>query len=444
MAESRRIDRIGSGDLTELVSDVGPAPLHVGAVIFLAGGDVPGPESLRSTIADRLVRIRRLRERLIEPVRGLGRPYWFDDEQFDLETHLSQVRCPAPGDRNAAMSVGVDALTRPLPRARPLWRAIVVTDITDPYCRQALVMVMHHVLADGIGGLAILARLVDGPNAPALTHDHLAAVRPRTRELLADNIVGRLDALRRLPRTVAGLPAAWAELGRGTGGRAPRCSLNAPTGPRRAVASVEAELDTLRRAGRRWNATVNDVLLVAVGGALATVLHERGEFPADLVISVPVSARGADAGGQLGNQVGVMPVRVPLTGTPGQRLESVSRSTRMQKPGVRGRSAALTGPWFRTLAALGVFRFFVDRQHLVNSFLSDLPGPPSPLTVGDLPVTSIAPMIVGTGNVGVAFAALSYAGVLTVTIIADPDLVPEIHGIAVALQDQLSAIAAVS
>lgn len=125
---SKQIERLGPGDLTELVSDAGPVPLHVGAVLFLAETDIdtPDPATVRSVLAERLVRIQRLRQHLIEPGCGLGRPYWFDDAHFDLEAHLSQVRCPAPGDRETVLSLAVDALTRPLPRTRPLWRAIVV------------------------------------------------------------------------------------------------------------------------------------------------------------------------------------------------------------------------------------------------------------------------------------------------------------------------------
>ena len=441
---SRRIERLGPGDLTELVSDVGPVPLHVGAVLFLAGTDTgtSDPATVRTALAERLVRIRRLRQRLIEPPRGLGRPYWFDDAHFDLGTHLSQVRCPAAGERDPVMSLAVDALTRPLSRSRPLWRAIVVTDITDRPGAVAVVIVLHHVLADGIGGLTILAHLVDGLHSTAPAHGGTSVpVRPGNRELFVDNVTERLRMLRGVPRAVARLPAAWSELGHDTGRRAPRCSFNAPTGSRRAVRTVEVDLETVRRVGRCREATVDDVLLVAVSGALTTLLRTRGERPTELVISVPVSFRKVTAGRQLGNQVGVMAVRVPLSGTPAQRLVSVARSTRRQKVSARGVSAAVLGPWFRTLASTGVFRWFINRQRLVNSFLSDLPGPSSPLTIANLPVTSIVPLIVSTGNIGVAFVALSYAGTLTVTITVDPDLVPELEDLVVALHDQFHRLA---
>ena len=269
-----------------------------------------------------------------------------------------------------------------------------------------------------------------------ITADDTAAP-PRGR--FVDRVSEGFRTLRRLPHRVARIRGGWAELGRGRGGWAPRCSLNAATGPRRKVMTVDVGLDGVRAAGRRSGATVNDVLLVAVTGALAELLRERKEFPQELVVSVPVSARSSATSGHLGNQVGVMPVRVPLVGSFQERLTTVSGVTRVQKMRTRGTSSALIGPLFRILAALRLFRWFVDRQRLVNSFLTNLPGPPGQLVIAGAPITGITPITVTAGNVGVAFAALSYAGTLTVTIIVDPDVVPEVRELAAALHEQFRA-----
>ena len=431
-ADDRR-EQLGSGDLITLVSDVGPVPMNVGAILFVAGeGDVDAA-TVEATFTRRLTSIRRLQQRLATPRRGLGRPYWVDDSDFDVRAQVARVRCPSPGGHDAALAIAVDAVTRPLPRSRPLWRAVVVTGLIDDHT--GLVLVLHHVVADGIGGLAVLARLVDGADAAGPADDTAAPPRGR----FVDRVSERFRTLRRLPHRVARIRGGWAELGRGRGGWAPRCSLNAATGPRRRVVTVDVGLNGVRAAGRRSGATVNDVLLVAVTGALAELLRERMEFPQELVVSVPVSARSSATSGHLGNQVGVMPVRVPLVGSFRERLTTVSGVTRVQKMRTRGTSSALIGPLFRILAALRLFRWFVDRQRLVNSFLTNLPGPPGQFVIAGAPITGITPITVTAGNVGVAFAALSYAGTLTVTIIVDPDVVPEVRELAAALHEQFRA-----
>ena len=418
----------------QLATDVGPVPMNVGAALLLSGGT---GAQVAAVLARRVNGIPRLCQRLVTPPWGLGRPYWIDDATFDAGTHVSQVRCPGPGDHAAFLAVAVDAVTRPLSRARPLWRAVVVTGMEDG--RVGVVLVLHHVLADGIGGLAVLARLVDGSEAPS---DPAVRARPapRARDLLVDCVSERVRDVRGLLRAVTRAHTGRVELGSGRG--APQCSLNAPTGPLRRVATIEVGLDEVRAAGRRHGATVNDVLLVAATGAMARILKVRGEEVAELVVSVPVSARASTTSSDLGNRVGVMPVRVPLRGSVPERLSEVAEITRARKTQARGASAALVGPVFRLLAAAGLFRWFVDRQRLVNSFLTNLPGPTDPLAFAGVSVQRVYPITITAGNVGVAFAALSYAGTLTVTVIVDPDVVPGLDALAAALEAALHAVRA--
>ena len=50
------------------------------------------------------------------------------------------------------------------------------------------------------------------------------------------------------------------------------------------------------------------------------------------------------------------------------------------------------------------------------------------------------PLTAVTGNVAVAFAVLSYAGTLTVTVTADIDAFPDAEVLVGALQDELDAL----
>jgi len=77
----------------------------------------------------------------------------------------------------------------------------------------------------------------------------------------------------------------------------------------------------------------------------------------------------------------------------------------------------------------------------VNTFLTNLPGPRSPVRLAGAVCTRIVPVTVTAGNVGAAFAALSYAGRLGVSVITDPGVVPEGADLATALGAQLAAMA---
>ena len=205
-----------------------------------------------------------------------------------------------------------------------------------------------------------------------------------------------------------------------------------------------ADLAAVRAAARAAGSTVNDALLVAATGAAVEVLHARGEDPPELVVSVPVSGREAASAGDLGNRVGVMPVRVPVTGDRSRRLAAVTQATSRQRSpsGGRGASAALVGPAFRALAATGLLRRFVDRQRLVNLFLTNVRGPAQRLQIGGATITEVVPLTSTQGNVALAFAALSYAGRITVAAVLDPDVLAERDVLGQTLQAELDALSA--
>ncbi len=121
--------------------------------------------------------------------------------------------------------------------------------------------------------------------------------------------------------------------------RRPARSLNRPVGPRRRLDVIAVGLAAIRDRGHPHGGTVNDVLLAAVAGALRTVLAGRGEQLSQVTITVPVTARRAASGGELGNRIGIMPVTVPAAGDLGTRISRTADITRERKSRARGASA---------------------------------------------------------------------------------------------------------
>jgi hypothetical protein len=233
-ADSRkpvRIDRASPNDLTQLAADSGPAPLRAGAVLILAPALGFSVAAASQQIAERIAAVPRLRQRLCRAPFGCGRPFWADDPGFDPGYHIRELSCPPPGDERALLDLASAIAGNPMPWSRPLWSATFVTGLVGG--RAGLVIVMNHVLADGIGGLAVLAGLVDKPPAAdhsgsvpaavgtgevaaeAATPDPVGfpAPAPSRRELAADAWAGRLRAVTRLPDTLRALGGGLAEMG---------------------------------------------------------------------------------------------------------------------------------------------------------------------------------------------------------------------------------------
>src|SRR6476620_4724367 len=155
------IERASAADLGLLAMESGGVgPERLGAVLVLDAGPGSDVESVRRALAERVRAVPRLRQRLVRVPAGCGRPVWVDDPGFHAARHVRILPCPDPGDEQALLDLAAAVIIEPLPRSRPLWAAALVPGVGGG--RVGLVLVLHHVLADGIGGLAVLARLVDG------------------------------------------------------------------------------------------------------------------------------------------------------------------------------------------------------------------------------------------------------------------------------------------
>jgi hypothetical protein len=232
--------------------------------------------------------------------------------------------------------------------------------------------------------------------------------------------------VRGLPRRAALAASGLRTLGGGRPRLVARTSLNRPTGPTRRIAVVDRPLEVVVAAAHRLGCTVNDLVVTAVAGALVDVLTGRGERVDELVVSVPYSARRATTARELGNTSGVVPFRVPGTGADARtRLRQVHAQSVAQRERPRAASAAPLGVAFRWLARLGLFAWFVDRQRLVTTFVTNVPGPTERLRFGGCEVSQVVPVAVTPGNTTATFDVLSYAGRIGVTVVADPAAVPD-------------------
>lgn len=428
------IERVGPMDLTVLTADRASVPMNLGAVLVF-DGPAPAPAELLGLLRQRIPRITRMRQVLRRTPVGCGRPVWADDPSFTPDRHIEVLECR--GDD--LFAVAASALCRPLDPRRPLWRMVLAT---GGDCH-ALIVVLHHVVADGVGGLAALAALADEwPHAGP--HRRFPISPPTVRELASEAARDRLHALRSLPgdlrRGVGGLRELG--IGRVRPQVAERISLVRPTSRRRALARVTIALEDVSAVAHQHGGTVNDVVLSAVTGALLTILRARGEHPGHLVVSVPVSGRATADPDRLGNNTGVRPIVVPALVDDEDRLAAIVAVTRQQRRSpARAVSAGPLGAVFRLLHRTGLFRLFIEHQRLVHTFETNLRGPGEALHLAGSRIGELVPMVATPGNTGVTFAALSYAGNLTVSVIADPGIVPEYDAVAAAVRRSLTVLA---
>ena len=420
-------ERLDPRDVAELDWESPLAPMNIAAI--LQTGTEIDHDGLRRALAERVGAVPRLRQLVQRSPGRRRRSVWTPDPRFAIEDHVSTASCPPPGDENALLALAAAEASALLPRNRPLWRAVHVTGLRNG--GGALILVLHHAVADGLGSLAVLGQLVDAPTR-----------RPPTESGTGDEPSHPGSSAPQDPDDVS-----VRELLPSRHRRRPVRALNTPIGAHRRLAVTTVPLGPLITAAHRASATVNDLVLVSVGDALRAVLEAEGQDLGSVVVSVPVSQRPATATGELGNRVGVMPVRVPCTGPLARRLVDVAATTRRRRPAAHrgdrlGVSLVTTGPVFSLLSRLGLFQWFIAHQRLVNTFVTNLHGPAQQLTLLGAPIIAMTPFSPIAGNVTVAFTAFSYAGTLSVTVVADADRWPDATPIATALGRALAALTA--
>jgi WS/DGAT/MGAT family acyltransferase len=407
---------------------------------------------VRELLEHRLVgEFPRFRQRVTEP---LGRPPRFeDDPEFEVDQHLHRLALPAPGDRAALEELVSDLITPPLDPTRPLWHVYLIEGFGEG-C--ALLYRIHHCIADGIALARVMLSLTDeepdaaiAPSAPARAGRPpgaglVAASRRAVGAVVHEGIETLLhpEHAAHLAATAGQDAATLAKLTTSPADR--RTVLNAPLhGTRRVAWSKPFRLDRVKRAGKRSSATINDVLVAALTGALHRYLDERDSLVDELHVMVPFNLRPLDQPlpRDLGNDFGLILLGLPvgLMDT-GERLREVKMRMDAIKDSHEGPIA------YGILTAMGMtppavedrlIGFFTDKASAV---VTNVPGPRNEVYFAGSPVRGVLVWAPCSGNIGMTISIFSYAGKVTVGFMTDTGLVPDPRPLVQAFDAELRAL----
>jgi WS/DGAT/MGAT family acyltransferase len=455
MAETRLLDRLTASDLFLLLWDDYGWPSDIGGLAICDGTSLLGRdgqvriEAVRTRLEPRLHLVPRFRQLLYRPRLGLGWPLWVDAPSFDLADHIRVHTLAAPGGQVQLLAACQELARRRLDPARPLWELWLLPGL--PHQRVGAYLRLHHALADGAAAVAGFGALLDlaadapTPAAPPWT----PAPIPDTSQLLADNLRRRQQELSRgwsglahPGRTARRARAAWPAWREVLAEQpAPRTSLNHPVGGDRRLAIIRSRLDPTKQIAHAHHATVNDVVLTAVAGGLRQLLASRGEDVHGLVqrAMVTISLHHEQPGQAQGNKPGWMMVPLPLgEPDPARRVGLIAAETAARKHQARPQAGSGI---FRFAAGQRAWYRHFPRQRSVNLVVTNAPGPPVPLYLAGAQLLELFPMMPVMGNLTLVVAALSYAGQLNLTAVADHDSCPDLEVFAQGVRSALDDLA---
>ncbi|HTZ43359.1 MAG TPA: phosphatase PAP2 family protein [Jatrophihabitans sp.] len=416
--------RVAAADEFFLQVETPTVQQPVGGVALLDLTRADGPVDLarlRRVVRGRIGRMPRFQQRLAGPSRW-WHARWVPAAAV-IDEHVLEYRLPGGG--RPALAEFVSRLTeQQLDRDRPPWRLWFVPEVAPG--QAAVVAVMHHAVADGLGVVDILRQLFD-PELPAPELAGPAVPSRPARLALAATGIGQLarDGFAdRLPYT-----------GRLTGERTFRCA-------RTPLAPV---LDLARRTGTR----VTDVLLAATGEALAR-LECQGLAGTALRAAVPVTTRlpapaGTGRAAQPGNLTAALRLDVPLAAMdPLDRLRAVhaAAAPRRRSPRPLGAAAVirllgLLPPVLHRPAARSVYR----GRHF-GAIVSNMPGPSVPLSLAGAPIQDVYPILPLAERVPLGVGALGWAGQFCVSVTADAVRLPAAGSLAERIVEAIEAMQA--
>ena len=427
--------RLGGWDAVLLYNETSNLHQHTLKIAVIDASDCPefGYDRFRQTLARRLHLLEPLRYRLVDIPGRVHRAMWLENCDVDLDYHVRRLRIETPGGRRELDAAIASVAATPLDRTQPLWEFYFVEGMADH--RFAVIGKVHHALADGVASANLMARGMDLPDAPQSERDdYRADPIPSDRHLIRSALRDHVEHAKELPRLVWDTAKGIRRVRRGSA-RVPEVArnfsppntfLNHVVAPGRTFASATLELAAVKEVGKHLGATINDIVLAIVAGAVRSLLLKYdGRADEPLLGGVPLAintSRERISGNALGTIIVSLPVHVtdPLDWVRLARVGSQigKENTQLLGPDLVSRWAGYAPPrtteWlFRRLATSD------SGNRLVNLPVSNVRGPREPGRIAGAPVEqflSVGPLTFG---VGVNITVWSYVDQLNICVLAD-------------------------
>jgi diacylglycerol O-acyltransferase len=358
-------------------------------------------DAVKKVIEERLLKFDRFKQRVTETD---GHPTWEDDPEFQIERHVMRYELDAPLTSDTLSKVVTDLANEQLSRDRPLWAMHLIEGSDGD---SAIVSRLHHCIADGFALAHAMLTLTDRADGTPMS-ETLQPAEQGEHEPLLDVLVHEAAEVLFVPfdrRTVL----------------KPKLS-----GRRRMAWSSGLDLETIKSIGHSRGATVNDVLLSAMTGALRRFLAEAGEPVDEFTIRaiIPVNLRPVrsieEMDDSMGNRFGLVFLDLPVHE---KTTEARFRGLKERMDAMKGTPEAFVA--FGILNALGHTSATIE--HIVNDVfgrkaslvVTNVPGPREPLYIDGVRLREVMSWVPHPARLGLGLAILSYAGKVIVGVRVD-------------------------
>ncbi|MBW0016348.1 MAG: wax ester/triacylglycerol synthase family O-acyltransferase [Mycobacterium sp.] len=396
-------------------------------------------DSFRAVIAARMDKLEPLGYQLIDVPFRFHHPMWRENCEVDFDYHIRPWQLPAPGGRRELDEAIGQIASSPLDRGRPLWEMYFVEGLAND--RIAVVVKIHHALADGVASANLMAHGMDltpTPEGESYTPDPA----PTKRELMTSAFADHMRHIGRLPATVRYTAQGVGRVRRSSRKLSPELTrpfeppptfMNHMLTPERRFATATLAFADVKTTGKQLGATINDMVLAMSAGALRTLLLRYDGTAVPLLASVPVSY-DFSPDRISGNRFSGMMVALPSdSDDPLERVRCAHDNALYAKESHQLLGPELISRWAAYWPPAGtkaMFRWLASRDgqnKVLNLNISNVPGPRERGRVGGALVTEIYSVGPLTAGSGLNITVWSYVDQLNISVLADGATVKDPH-----------------
>lgn len=395
------------------------------------------------------------RSKLQRVMLDLDNPYWVDDKHFDVEFHVRHVALPKPGDWRQLCIQIARFHSRPLDLSRPLWEMCVIEGLDNiegiPKGGFAIATKVHHSLIDGHSAIELTWNLHDlkpeGDARPRASEKNKGTQKApglinKMSRILINNISEPMRLVTPVTRALPKFATVtakhfWQQLS-GDKNRLPQTRFNKKISCHRVWECATFDFLEFKNIKKNYTgATVNDVVLAVVAGAMRHYLMAKDELPAEALRALaPINVRKQEETNTAGNQISLFFPDLPThISDPVERLEVVVKTAASSKEmafaiGAREMSdvnkhappvtIALAG---KLAMATGISKSLIS--NIAHTVVTNVPGPQQPFYLLGAKLVKLTGLGTITDGIGLFHAITSYDGQLNIAITACRDIMSD-------------------
>lgn len=402
-------------------------------------------KKLTKVIENRLLKFERFHKKVILKNK---KPVWHFDETFSLGAHIHHIALPAPGNYEKLQEVVSDLISQPLDHSKPLWQVHLIDNFNGG---SVVLWRLHHAIADGIALIKVVFSLTGSTKEASLEtilHESAKARQQHTlmhdiHELLqtGKDLYAEAQHLWKEPEAIKDtLKESWSitkELGRLFLGESVQGTIykGELSYSKKAAWSEPLPLNEIKQIGKQHQATVNDILLALITGAIRRhLVKHKQNLKKCIRVVVPVNVRKKNEEIRVHNKIGMLSIELPVhIKDVKKRIAYIREKTELLKHSIE---PVLIYNMLNILADVipasleQKFSNYIGSQ--IAGVVTNVPGPKDSVFFAGVRVKDLMFWVPQTSPLGIGVSIISYNNRVCLGVVTDTNLVDDpdeiIHG----------------